>query len=77
MNLQNEIAFEINQKHLGQTIRVLCDGPSKNNPSVMCGRTEGNKIVLFDGVSDNMGKYLNIKITKCETFALIGEIVER
>ena len=73
--LQNEIAYEINQKHLGQTIRVLCDGPSKNNPEVMSGRTEGNKIVLFDGAADDMGKYLNIKITKCETFALIGEKV--
>ena len=75
LNLQNEIAYEINQKHLGQTIRVLCDGPSKNNPDVMCGRTEGNKIVLFDGTPDKTGKYLNIKITKCETFALIGDIV--
>jgi len=75
LNLQNEIAFEINQKHLGQTIRVLCDGKSKNNPDVLCGRTEGNKIVLFEGSADNEGKYLNIRITKCETFALIGEIV--
>ena len=73
--LQNEIAYEINQKHLGQTIRVLCDGPSKNNPEVMSGRTEGNKIVLFNGTADDMGKYLNIKITKCETFALVGEKV--
>lgn len=76
LNLQNEIAYEINQKHLGQTIRVLCDGPSKNNPDVMCGRTEGNKIVLFDGSPSDTGKYVNIKVNKCETFALIGEIVE-
>lgn len=76
LDLQNEIAYEINQKYLGKTIRVLCDGRSKNNPDVLCGRTEGNKIVLFDGASENEGKYLNIKITKCETFALIGEIVQ-
>lgn len=74
--LQNEIAYEINQKHMGETIRVLCDGPSKNNPNVLCGRTEGNKIVLFDGSVDNTGKFVNIKITKCETFALVGEIVD-
>ena len=75
LNLQNDIAYKINQKHLGETIRVLCDGPSKNNPDVMCGRTEGNKIVLFDGTSELTGQYVNIKINKCETFALIGEIV--
>ena len=76
LDLQNEIAYEINQKYLGHTIRVLCDGQSKNNSNVLCGRTEGNKIVLFDGSPDNTGKYLNIRITKCETFALIGEIVD-
>lgn len=76
LNLQNEISFEINQKYLGQTIRVLCDGPSKNNPDIMNGRTEGNKIVLFEGKASDTGKYLNIKINKCETFALIGEIEE-
>lgn len=75
LNLQNEIAYEINQKHLGETIRVLCDGPSKNNPNVLCGRTEGNKIVLFDGTTELTGQYVNIKINKCETFALIGEII--
>ncbi len=75
LGLQNEIAYEINQKHLGKTIRVLCDGPSKNNPNVMSGRTEGNKIVLFNGSAEDMGKYVNIKITKCETFALIGDMV--
>lgn len=76
LKLQNDIAYEINQKHLGQTIRVLCDGPSKNNEKVLCGRTEGNKIVLFDGSNDLTGKYVNIKINKCETFALLGEVVE-
>ena len=77
LNLQNDIAYKINQKHLGQTIRVLCDGPSKNNPEVLSGRTEGNKIVLFNGSTDLTGKFVNIKITKCETFALVGEIAEQ
>ena len=76
LDLQNQIAFEINQKHMGETIRVLCDGQSKNNPDMLCGRTEGNKIVLFKGESTLTGKYVNIKITKCETFALCGDIAE-
>ena len=75
LDLQNEIAFEINQKHMGETIRVLCDGASKNNPEMLCGRTEGNKIVLFKGDESYCGKYVNIKINKCETFALCGDIV--
>lgn len=74
---QNEIAYEINQKHFGQTMRVLCDGESKNDPKVMCGRTEGNKIVLFSGNASDTGKYLNVKITKCDTFALTGELADK
>ena len=76
LKTQNDIAYEINQKMLGKTVRILCDGPSKNNPQVMNGRTEGNKIVLFDGDASDEGKYLNIKITKADTFALYGEIEE-
>jgi tRNA-2-methylthio-N6-dimethylallyladenosine synthase len=42
----------------------------------MSGRTEGNKIVLFSGSDDLVGKFVNIKISKCETFALLGDVVE-
>lgn len=76
LKAQNDIGYEINQRTLGKTVRILCDGPSKNNPDVISGRTEGNKIVLFDGNASDTGKYLNIKITKADTFALYGEIAE-
>ena len=72
--VQNEISYEINQNLIGKTLKVLCDGESKNNPNVICGRTEGNKIVLFEGNAADTGKYLNIKINKADTFALYGEI---
>ena len=73
--VQNEIALELNQKEVGKTLRVLCDGISKNNDKVYSGRTEGNKIVFFDGAPDDTGKYLDIKIDKAEAFALYGEKV--
>ncbi len=72
---QNEIAFELNQKEVGKTLRVLCDGISKNNEKVYSGRTEGNKIVFFDGDKSDTGKYINIKIDRAEAFALYGEKV--
>ena len=71
--LQNEIALELNQKEVGKTLRVLCDGISKNNDKVYSGRTEGNKIVFFDGEPCDTGKYLDIKIERAEAFALYGE----
>ena len=71
--VQNDIAFEKNKPMEGMTIRVLCDGPSKNNDDVYSGRTEGNKIVLFDGNENDIGKFVELKIVRAETFALYGE----
>jgi tRNA-2-methylthio-N6-dimethylallyladenosine synthase len=72
---QNSIALEKNKPMENTVIRVLCDGPSKNNPSVYSGRSEGNKIVLFKGDESDIGKFINVKKTKAETFALNGEKV--
>ena len=76
LELQNEISLERNLVWENKTLRVLVDGPSKNNPDKFSGRTDGNKIVLFDGDASLVGKFVNIKITKAQTFALIGEIVK-
>ena len=71
--VQNDIALEKNKPMEGMTVRVLCDGPSKNNDDVYSGRTEGNKIVLFDGKENDIGKFVDLKIVRAETFALYGE----
>lgn len=71
--LQNEISYEKNQPLKGNVLRVLCDGRSKNNDGVFSGRSEGNKIVLFEGDDQDTGKFLDLKITRADTFALYGE----
>ena len=71
--LQNDIALEKNKPMEGEILRVLCDGPSKNNDNVYSGRTEGNKIVLFDGNESDIGSFVELKIVRAETFALYGE----
>ena len=73
LDVQNEIALEKNKPLEGKIIRVLCDGPSKNDENVYSGRSEGNKIVLFDGCEDDIGKFISLKIVRAETFALYGE----
>ena len=75
LEVQNEISLERNLVWENKTLRVLVDGRSKNNPEKFSGRTDGNKIVLFDADDSYIGKFVNIKITKAQTFALIGEIV--
>ena len=73
LELQNSIALEKNRPMEGKIIKVICDGPSKNNSDVYSGRSEGNKIVLFDGCEDDIGQFVKLKITRAETFALYGE----
>ena len=72
--LQNSISHELNKQFEGKTVRVLCDGPSKNNPEIFSGRTDGGKIVFFDGEEKDIGRFLNIKIETGDTFALSGKI---
>ena len=72
-DIQNEIANEINQTYVGKEIRVLVDGKSKNNERVYTSRTEGNKIVHFECDKDHTGNFINVKITRADTFALYGE----
>jgi tRNA-2-methylthio-N6-dimethylallyladenosine synthase len=72
LTVQNEISLERNKAMVGKTVSVLCEGLSKNNDSVYSGRTEGGKIVFFDGDETDTGRFLNIKIERADTFALYG-----
>ena len=71
--VQNEIALEKNLPFVGKTVRVLCDGISKTNDAVYSGRTDQSKIVFFDGCEEDTGRFLNVRITRAESFALYGE----
>lgn len=70
--VQNAISLEKNKPFENKTVRVLCDGPSKNNENVFSGRSDGNKIVFFDGDSDDIGRFIDIDIYRGDTFALYG-----
>ena len=74
--VQEKIAYEKNIAEVGKTLRVLCEGASKNNPAKLTGRTEGNKIVLFDGDASLEGQFVNIRITQGQTFALVGTVID-
>ena len=62
-----------NQKYIGKTLRVLCDGVSKTNPALYSGRTEGNKIAFFAGAPEDTGAYVNFLVERADAFALYGK----
>ena len=77
IRLQNMKAREESQKYLGQTIKVLVEGPSRKNPEMLTGRTSTHKVVLFKNNGKNLkGKFVNIKINDAKTWTLYGELVE-
>ncbi|KEI15240.1 (dimethylallyl)adenosine tRNA methylthiotransferase [Clostridium haemolyticum NCTC 9693] len=71
----NEIMARKNKKFHGEVVEVLVEGPSKNDDTKLMGRTRTGKLVNFDGDISNVGKLVNIKITKANSFSLTGEII--
>jgi tRNA-2-methylthio-N6-dimethylallyladenosine synthase len=74
LEVVNRIAIEKNAALVGTTRQVLCEGPSKNNPARLSGRTPQNKIVIFDGDPARMtGRLLDIHIRESTGFTLYGQ----
>lgn len=73
--VQNPISYEINQGYIGKTVKVLVEGKSKSNEARFTGRTEGNKVVIFDGEEGHIGKIVEVYIQSVKTWYLEGEIV--
>ena len=74
LEVQNEISKRKNDEYFGKTERVLVEGESKNNADTLTGRTEGGKVVNFDGDGSLIGQFVDVKITDCKTWSLFGEI---
>ena len=70
------LAKEKNAAIVGTVQKVLCEGPSKHNPSTLSGRTPQNKIVIFEGDVDKLtGQILEIDVKESTGFTTYGELV--
>ena len=73
--MQNEITLKRNRKLIGKTQQILVEGPSKKaKPNQYMGRTETNKIVVFNSDTPQIGSLLNANIVAAEGHTLFGEI---
>ncbi len=70
---QNRISREINEALRGTVMDVLVEGFSRENPSVLTGRTRTNKLVNFKGEKEMIGKIIPVKINDVKTWSLDGE----
>ena len=67
---------ENNQKYVGTIQKVLVEGESKNNKNMLSGRTDSNKVVIFEGSKDLIDKTIDLKIVSEHMWYLKGELEE-
>ena len=73
--LQNELSAESNQRCIGKEYEILVEGVSKRSKEQLFGRTEQNKVVVFDRGDHRPGEYVKVRITDASSATLKGEEV--
>ena len=54
---------------------MLVEGFSKPSREQLCGRTEQNKMVVFDKGNSHIGQTVRVRITGSTSATLFGELV--
>ncbi len=61
-------------RFLNKTVKVLVDGFSKKDDTILSGYSEHNKLVNFQGDASLIGTIVDVKIKEAMTWFLIGEL---
>ncbi len=72
---QMNIQEELNKKEIGKRHLVLIEGTSKRSDEQFCGRTDTNKMVIFDRGDLQKGEYVEVEITGCTSATLFGDVI--
>ncbi|MDY0315001.1 MAG: tRNA (N6-isopentenyl adenosine(37)-C2)-methylthiotransferase MiaB [Bacteroidales bacterium] len=75
IKLQNKISLKKNKEDIGKIFEVLVEGKSKRSEAMLYGRTEQNKVVVFDAGNAKQGDFVNVKILEVSSATLKGEIL--
>lgn len=72
IKLQNEISLERNREEVGREQVVLVEGESKTGPGLLTGKNRGNKMVVFPGGKELIGRTVRVQITESHLAHLAG-----
>ena len=72
IELQNQLSAESNARDVGKTFEVLVEGVSKRSKDQLFGRTEQNKVVVFDRGTHRIGDFVQVRITDSSSATLKG-----
>ena len=70
--LQNQLSAESYQKDVGNTYEILVEGVSKRSREQLFGRTQQNKVVVFDRGNHHIGDFVRVKILESSSATLKG-----
>jgi len=74
--LQGRLSLEANRRCVGREYEILVEGRSKRSADQLYGRTEQNKVVVFDRGTHRPGDFVRVRITDATSATLHGESVE-
>ena len=75
MEVSNRISAEKHKEYEGKTLRVLVDGETGRDEYNLSSRTNGGRLVHLKGDKALIGRFVDVKITASNTWALYGEVV--
>ena len=75
LDLQGVIGQEIMDSYVGRRLRVLPEGPGREE-GTLTSRSDGNLIVEFPGDPSLVGNFVEVQITGAMNWALKGEVVK-
>ena len=75
VEVQNRISLEKHRAYIGSVQRCLIDGAGEDPRSSLNARTAGGRLVHLDGDPALIGRFADVRITGCSTWALFGELV--
>ncbi len=73
IELQNELSAESYRNDIGKVFEILVEGTSKRSKEQLFGRTEQNKVVVFDRGNHHIGDKVMVKIIDSSSATLKGE----
>jgi tRNA-2-methylthio-N6-dimethylallyladenosine synthase len=74
--VQNELSAQSNAKCVGKEYEVLVEGFSKRSREQLFGRTEQNKVVVFNKGNHRIGEFVRVKVNASSSATLIGEAID-
>lgn len=76
IDLQQELSLLNNSKLVGTRDTVLIEGFSKKSDNFLAGRTDTNKVVIFESVNGyKPGDYVDLEIYKATSATLFGKVL--